>query len=70
MIASENHSPTQLGSKPRYSVPESLELLGVSRWFFYDRVKNGQYRIIKDGGRTFMTHEQLLDAAQGDGAPA
>lgn len=59
---------TQPSWKPRYSVPECLHLLGISRQHFYDSVKAKRYRIVKDGKRTFMTHQQLLDAAGGDEA--
>ena len=53
--------------KPRYTVPECLILLGESRDRFYGKVRSGRYLIIKDGRRTYMLHEQLLGAAQGDG---
>ncbi len=66
-MTSENHSPFPSSWKPRYGVPECLDLLGISRKHFYGQVKAKRYRIIKDGRRTFMTHEQLLDAAAGDG---
>ena len=56
-------SPSPFNWKPRYSISECLELLGVSRGFFYGRVRTGHYRVVKDGARTFMTHEQLLNAA-------
>ena len=55
--------------KPRYSVSECLGLLGVSRGFFYDRVRSGMYGVVKDGSRTFMTYEQLLNAAQCQNGP-
>ncbi len=67
-MISVNSSPNFSNWKPRYSVPECLELLGVSRGSFYDRVRAGNYRVVKDGARTFMTHEQLLTAARGDQA--
>ena len=52
-------------AKPRYSVAECLELLGVSRKHFYAQVKAGRYKIVKDGSRTFMTRADLLAAAKG-----
>lgn len=52
--------------KPRYSIAESLTLLGVSRKHFYSRVRAGRYQIVKDGSRSFMTHEALIAAAAGD----
>ena len=54
--------------KPRYSVEECLALLSESRKRFYVKVRSGRYRVTKDGVRTYMTHDQLLDAAQGDAA--
>lgn len=52
--------------KPRYPVPECLVLLGESRDRYYAKVRSGRYNVTKDGRRTYMTHAQLLDAAQGD----
>ena len=52
--------------KPRYSIKECLSLLGESRKRFYSKVKSSRYQLTKDGRRSYMTHEQLLDAAQGD----
>ena len=57
----------QKPQKLRYSLPECLEQLGVSRATFFRRVKAGKYKAIKDGGRTFMSHAQLINAAGGDG---
>ena len=52
--------------KPRYPVPECLILLSESRDRYYAKVRSGRYAVTKDGRRTYMTHEQLLDAAMGD----
>ena len=52
--------------KPRYPIPECLILLSETRKTFYKKVKSGRYSIKKDGSRTYMTHAQLLDAAEGD----
>ena len=52
--------------KPRYTVPECLALLGESRKRFYAKVKAGRYQITKDGRRSYMLHDELLRAAQGD----
>ena len=54
--------------KPRYTIPDCLMLLGESRRRFYEKVKTGRYQITKDGSRSYMTHENLLDAAEGDQA--
>ena len=52
--------------KPRYSIPECLILLNETRKTFYKKVKSGRYSITKDGSRSYLTHAQLLDAAEGD----
>lgn len=52
--------------KPRYSVPECLILLSESRKRFYAKVKAGRYRLTKDGSRSYMLHDDLLRAAEGD----
>lgn len=52
--------------KPRYSVEECLTLLDESRRRFYQKVQSGRYRLTKDGGRSYLTHADLLDAAEGD----
>ena len=52
--------------KPRYSVNECLALLDESRKRFYDKVASGRYRLTKDGGRSYLLHADLLDAAEGD----
>lgn len=59
---------TPIYPKPRYNVPECLVLLDEGRKTFYAKVKTGRYRLTKDGTRSYMTHAQLLDAAQGDAA--
>ena len=54
--------------KPRYNINECLVLLDEGRKTFYTKVKTGRYRLTKDGARSYMTHDQLLDAALGDTA--
>ena len=51
---------------PRYSVGECLVLLKECNETFYVKVRSGRYKTILDGRRRYMTHAQLLDAAQGD----
>ena len=53
--------------KPRYPIEECLVLLSISRKRFYEQVRVGRYRITKDGRRSYMTHAQLVSAAEGDG---
>jgi len=52
--------------KPRYSVQDCLVLLGESRKRFYQKVAEGRYRLVRDGRRRYMLHEELLEAAKGD----
>lgn len=49
--------------KPRYPIPECLYLLDLSESAFYKRVRAGIFEILKDGRRTYMTHDQLTEAA-------
>ena len=52
--------------KPRYSIDECLSLLDESRRRFYQKVKSGRYKLTRDGGRSYLLHADLLDAAEGD----
>lgn len=52
--------------KPRYTVEDCLVLLGESRDRFYAKVRSGRYQMLKDGRRSYMTHQALEDAAKGD----
>ena len=54
--------------KPRYPINECLVLLSISRKAFYERVRIDRYQLTRDGGRSYMTHSQLLDAAEGNRA--
>lgn len=56
--------------KPRYSIEECLALLGISRKAFYLNVRKGKYPTTTDGRRRYMTHAQLLAAAEGDNTAA
>ena len=56
--------------KPRYSVSECLVLLAESRKRFYAKVRTGRYKLTKDGSRSYMLHENLIDAAKGDDVAA
>lgn len=53
---------------PRYTVAECLVLLKECNETFYAKVRSGRYKTISDGRRRYMTHPQLLDAAEGDSA--
>jgi excisionase family DNA binding protein len=43
----------------RFSVSEAIEILRLSRATFYDRVKQGEIALAKDGRRSFVTAGEL-----------
>lgn len=47
------------GFPPRNTVAETLAILKISRPTFYERVKHGQLKITKDGGRTFVSGSEI-----------
>lgn len=63
---SEKNGKPLVYPAPRYSIDECLVLLKECRETFYLKVRSGRYHTTQDGRRRYMTHEQLLDAAQGD----
>jgi excisionase family DNA binding protein len=50
--------------KPRYSVREAMELLGIKRTRFYEHVKSGRLKVIKDGRKSFVVHDDLVALAE------
>lgn len=51
-----NKSPERL----MYSVPEARQLLGgIGHTLFYRLVRNGNLSLLKVGGRSFVTAEEL-----------
>jgi hypothetical protein len=48
-----------LGSKPRYAVPESLVLLGISRGLLFQRIEQGALSVVRDGRRIFLTDDEI-----------
>ncbi len=65
---SKNPPQNVIYPKPRYSVHDCLALLDESRERFYAKVRSGRYRVIKDGRRTYMLHDDLENAARGEAA--
>ena len=56
---------------PALSAEEKSEQQGAQqnnrgRKRFYSKVKAGQYHLTKDGRRSYMLHEDLMRAAEGD----
>jgi excisionase family DNA binding protein len=43
----------------RYSVPEAAEMLGLSVATMWRRVKAGQIKTVRDGGRVLITYDEL-----------
>jgi hypothetical protein len=50
----------QIDSNRRYPIPKTLALLGISRKRFYDNVKAGRIKIIKDGRRSFCGGDEII----------
>lgn len=44
----------------RYSIPEGIAYLRSSRKTFYDDVKAGRIRLIKDGRRSYVHGSELI----------
>ena len=66
-MSTKNLPLPQLDPLRRYPVEQALAYLGISRKRFYDNVKNGRIKIIKDGRRTFAPGSELQRLSQ---APA
>jgi hypothetical protein len=60
----------QLERLRRYNIPTTLALLGVSRKRFYEHVKAGRIRIIKDGRRSFCSGSEIARLSQLPAVPA
>lgn len=46
--------------KLRYTIPEFCQLSGTKRSKAYERIRNGQLAVVKDGHRVFITHEEAV----------
>ena len=44
---------------PRNTIPEVGAIVKLSRATIYDRIKRGLLHVVKDGGRVFVTGEEL-----------
>jgi hypothetical protein len=44
----------------RYDVPTACAYLGISRVRLYSKLKAGEIRPLKDGGRTFITGSEIV----------
>ena len=50
--------------KPRYTVPEASQALGVSRALIYQRIRSGALRCVRDGNRVLIIHGELMRYAE------
>ena len=57
------------GIRLRYPIPEAADLLGISTTTMWRRVKAGQIRIVRDGGRVLVTYDELRRYANRDTLP-
>jgi len=49
----------------RYTIPEFAKVQGgISHALVYRRIARGEIRVVKDGDRTFITHEESLRYAK------
>lgn len=51
--------PTTLDPLQRYSVPEANALLRQSNARTYEQIKDGQLRVIRIGGRTYIPGSEI-----------
>lgn len=51
--------PAFVHKKPRYTLREALELLGIGRTKFYELHESGRIESDKDGGRRYLTAEAI-----------
>lgn len=47
----------------RYSIPEAAQILRLSVPTVWRRIKAGHLQSVRDGGRVFISHEELCDYA-------
>jgi excisionase family DNA binding protein len=49
-----------IAPKPRYNRKEAAHLAGIGLRTFDRRIAEGDIRIVRDGERVFVTHDELL----------
>lgn len=54
----------QLEPLRRYDIPTTLALLGISRRHFYQSVKAGRIKMVKDGRRSFCPGSEIARLSQ------
>jgi len=53
------NSFSELANARLYSVPEAHRIIGVGRTRFYQLVRNGQMKVLKNGRRTLVLAEDI-----------
>lgn len=60
-------SAQELEQQPlRYTLPQAAELLKISRATLYRRIADGELDVVRDGGRRFVTPDELHRYARRD----
>jgi excisionase family DNA binding protein len=54
-------APTLPAGKLLHTIPSALERLGISRSALYDAINDGRLRALKNGGRTYIADQALVD---------
>jgi hypothetical protein len=63
-MATKTQPLPQLDPLRRYSIADSLTLLGVSKKRFYAHVKAGRITLLKDGRRSFCPGSDIARLSQ------
>lgn len=66
-MSAKNSTLPALDPLRRYPVEQAMAYLGISRKRFYDNIKAGRIKIVKDGRRTFVPASEVIRCSQ---APA
>ena len=53
-------------TKPRYSIQETMDILGCGRARAYEYINNGLLEVYKVGGRTYATPEGINQVIEHD----
>ncbi len=69
-MAPKNTPLPILDPNRRYPIEQTLAFLGVSRRHFYEGVKAGRIKLIKDGRRSFCAGSTIARLSQEPGVTA
>lgn len=56
---------TPVDPDQRYTIPETAARLRVGRTRLYEKIRNGDLKIVKDGKRSFVLGSAILAASRG-----